>query len=385
MIFTDRLPVTRTKKLASGYLAGVARVARGGNVQNYRGDELGRPDLSVVRVYRPEDEVFSDEAMRSFASMTMTDDHPVKDGQGILLDAETWRGHTRGHTSPKVTRDGEYVEVEFLLMDADIVSAVERGDKRELSMGYTSELVWGDGVSPKGEKYDATMKTIRGNHVAVVKAARGGSELKIGDSEERKPMQKILFDGIEYEATPQTAQLFATVQKRITDAQAATEKVQALLDASGVKVKELQDALDKANAEKTALETKLADATNPAKLADAAKVHGELVAKATAMVPGIKLDGLDAAGIRKAVVDAKLPAEKVKGYTVATYDAAFDILADGVVVAQDSIAAVLRDGGTSGVKTFDLATLQRDAETAQRERNAEIQNAYKHKEPAATQ
>jgi len=366
---------SRIVKTKLGYLAGTARVARGGNVQDYRGSELGKPEMEIVRVYRPEEEVFDRAAMESFANLTMTDDHPASG----LVDAENWRGISRGHTGPKVTRDGEFVEVPFILMDAEAVSAV-KGGKRELSMGYTSELVWGDGVTPKGEKYDAKMTTIRGNHVAVVRAARGGPELKIGD-EERKPMQKIIFDGIEYEATPQTAQLFATVQKRIADAQAETGKVQAALDAMTTKQAETQTALDKANVEKTALESKLKDAQDPSKLADAAKAHGELVAKANAMVPGVKLDGLDAAGIRKAVVDAKLPAEKVKAYTANDYATAFDILADGVVVAEDSIAAAFRSGGGQGTAPIlSLDAARAAAEAAHKERNSDLANAYKGEE-----
>jgi hypothetical protein len=51
----------------------------------------------------------------------------------------------------------------------------------QLSVGYGAKLVWGDGVTPAGEPYHAVQTDIRANHVAVVKMARGGDKLKIGD------------------------------------------------------------------------------------------------------------------------------------------------------------------------------------------------------------
>jgi hypothetical protein len=378
MLFTDALTIdgTRVTETKLGYLAGIARVARGGNVQEYRGAELGRADLATVRVYRPEEEVFDEAAMHSFANLTMTDDHP----RGELVDSKNWFQHARGMTGQKVVRDGDFVEVPYILMDAGAVSAVKSG-KRELSMGYTSELVWGDGVSPKGERYDAKMVTIRGNHVAVVDKARGGPELKIGDQEPSMTTRKIIVDGVTYEMNDQTAEVVAKLQKSVTDAEAATSGVQAKLDAMTTKQAETQTALDKANAEKTALETKLKDASDPSKLADAAKAHSELCAKATAMVPGVKLDGLDGAGIRKAVVDAKV-GEKAKGYNDATYAAAFDILADGVVVG-DTLAAHFQTGGAGAPKVVSLDGLRAKAEAEHKKRNAEISGAWKGEEKAS--
>jgi len=43
---------------ADGYMVAMPKAARIG-MQDYMGSELGRPDLKVVRVYRPEEEVFN--------------------------------------------------------------------------------------------------------------------------------------------------------------------------------------------------------------------------------------------------------------------------------------------------------------------------------------
>jgi hypothetical protein len=65
-------------------------------------------------------------------------------------------------------------------MDHDAITAVQNGHA-QLSVGYGAKLVWGDGVTPAGEPYDAMQTDIRANHVAIVKMARGGDKLKIGD------------------------------------------------------------------------------------------------------------------------------------------------------------------------------------------------------------
>lgn len=58
MQFTDVVTVAGTRRRDDGYLGADARVARTG-IQLYAGHEVGKPEMAVVRVYRPEGEVFS--------------------------------------------------------------------------------------------------------------------------------------------------------------------------------------------------------------------------------------------------------------------------------------------------------------------------------------
>jgi hypothetical protein len=82
----------------------------------------------------------------------------------------------------------------MVIMDAKAVEAVEKHGVRELSVGYSTDLKWGQGRTPEGEIYDARQTAIRGNHLAVVPAARGGSLLRIGDKG-GSDMVKLLIDG----------------------------------------------------------------------------------------------------------------------------------------------------------------------------------------------
>lgn len=164
----------KMRRTSSGYLVATPRVARTG-IQLYGGDELGRPEMDVVRVYRPEGEVFKIDSLKSFGHKPMTDDHPP-----VLVDSKNWSKYSRGQTDGEVARDGQFIRVPMMISDAGLVAKVEAG-KAELSVGYTCEIDWQSGKTEDGQVYDAIQKNIVANHIAVVDRARGGRELKIGD------------------------------------------------------------------------------------------------------------------------------------------------------------------------------------------------------------
>ncbi|GLT02999.1 hypothetical protein GCM10007897_44370 [Sphingobium jiangsuense] len=172
----DRAPLERVRKLADGRIAAVARFARSG-VYTYSGAEVGEPHIPIVNVYRPDDEVFSQDAMASFAHQAVTFDHPA-DG----VSPANWKKVAVGFTEGRVARDGGFVEIPLMLADAEAIAAYERGEARELSAGYNCELLWGDGVAPDGTPYQAKQAHIRGNHIALVPQGRAGSACRIGDS-----------------------------------------------------------------------------------------------------------------------------------------------------------------------------------------------------------
>lgn len=184
----DRMAVDSTRRTASGYLAVNARVARAGNVQQYLGYEVGKPEMPIVRVFRPDGEVFNKDTLASFAHRPVTLGHPSE-----AVTADNWKEVARGWSEGEVARDGEFVRLSMLMADADVIRAIE-GGTREISMGYGCELIWDAGVSPAGERFDARQTRIRGNHIAVVAKARGGAELRIGDSSMTRPHAGMTLD-----------------------------------------------------------------------------------------------------------------------------------------------------------------------------------------------
>ena len=95
-----------------GFLVAEPRVARTG-IQIYKGFEVGAPHMDNVRVYRPESEVFDKRAMSSLAHRTITLDHP-----DTTVDASNWKKLAVGHSTDPVARDGDFIRVPLVLMDA---------------------------------------------------------------------------------------------------------------------------------------------------------------------------------------------------------------------------------------------------------------------------
>jgi hypothetical protein len=183
MFIHDSMAVSTRRRTADGYLAAGAHVARTG-IQVYAGHELGRSDLTQVRVYRPEDEVFDRASLATLANKPITVDHPP---EGV--SAANWRKYAAGHLGGEILRDGDRIAVSLLLTDAGAISALE-GGKQELSAGYDCAVDWTAGRTPAGEAYDAVQRRIRFNHVALVERGRAGSSVRIGDS--AQPNQRTL-------------------------------------------------------------------------------------------------------------------------------------------------------------------------------------------------
>lgn len=200
---------------SEGYLkADGARLARTG-IQEYRAYELGltdRPAMDLVKVYRPPEEVFAPDSLASFNGKPITNDHP-KD----FVSSENWKGLAVG-TIHNPRQNGDYFAADLVITDKTAISDVVSG-KTELSNGYSCVYNWTKGVTPDGQTYDATQCQIRGNHVAIVDAARCGPACSIIDSEvPQMTTRKVVVDGIPFDLPEAAA---AAVDKLSADRDAA--------------------------------------------------------------------------------------------------------------------------------------------------------------------
>lgn len=343
MILSDGVPVSGVRKTADGYLVATARVARIG-IQDYLGSEVGKPERSIVRVYRPEESVFAKDAMSSYAYRPMTNDHPAGS-----VSSRNWRDVAIGQTGGDVIRDGDFVSVPLVMMDEAAIKAYESG-KCELSMGLEAELHFQDGVTPGGEKYDAYLGPMRMNHLALVDKARGGDKLRIGD---RQPIIEVpndgghdmadallqrLVDGLTIDVTPQGAQAIDKLTKQLSDASA---QVTTLTDAHSKELAAKDAELAKKDAAIDALKASvLTDAALDARV----KQRSDLIAAATRIVDA-DYSGKSDAEIRKAVVVAKLGDAVIAGKADAYVDARFDLL------LEDASKDPMRQHMTSGTRT----------------------------------
>lgn len=365
----------KVRFLDDGRMTAMPRVARTG-IQLYLGREVGLTGADankVVRVYRPEDEVFDPASMQSFTHKAVTNDHPPEH-----VTADNFKKYAVGWTGDEVARDGQAFRVPMMVADAQAVADYKSG-KRELSNGYSCELKFGDGVSPQGDAYDAIQTKIRGNHVAIVDAARGGSQLRIGDNGTRhtmndRTMGTLMIDGAPLQVDAMVA---GVIQAHINRLTTSAADVKTLLDKTKEEIAAEKEKFAKKDAETTALlATKDAEiATLNKKVTDSAITPAQLdamVAERTTVIGKAKavmgdkastlvVDGKTVAEIKKQLVDGHLGAEAVKDWTPIHYDAAFASITKDVKPGETqtndgvNLAAHGFRGAPTGVTVADAA------------------------------
>jgi len=329
--FTDALTIDGSVSVTDRGLVALAKAARTG-IQDYLGSEMGRPDLPIVRVYRPADEVFHADALASFSHAPITMDHPAEP-----VTPDNIKQYEVGEVSTAAKVENGWVSLPLIVKHRDAIDAVQSG-KNQLSAGYSCQIDWTPGTTENGEAYDAIQRNIRINHLAIVDAARAGPDARIGDAKVwgASPIQTgdapitqtdkgvtmsmvniVLGDKVVAVAAtdaPAVEAFKADAAKKLEDAQAAHDAAIAAKDAE----------LAAKDAEIDGLKAKVLDG---AALDAAVAARGDLIAKAKAICSDVKTDGLNDADIRKAVVIAKR-GDSVKDKSQAYFDAAFDILAE---------------------------------------------------------
>jgi hypothetical protein len=173
--FQDRATIGATKDTQDGYLIATSKVARTG-IQIYRADEVGLMGSGSVRVYRPESEVFSKDALASLQHAPVTLNHPKE-----LVTSDNWAQLAKGEVSTDILRDGDYLAASLIIKDTDATTSAKT-THREISLGYTAHITMQDGVTDRGEQYDAIMTEFNYNHLALVPKGRAGDKARIGDS-----------------------------------------------------------------------------------------------------------------------------------------------------------------------------------------------------------
>ena len=314
--FTDSAKIGGVKKTKEGYLVATARVARIG-VQNYLASELGdvainagfKPD-DVVRVNRPESEVFSDKSLSTITRIPVTVDHPSEQ-----VTSDNWLKYAVGDVGDAYTRDGDWIVVNPMIKDSRGIHAAQTTHK-EISMGYTANIV----VAADKEISDFDMTDISYNHQALVPAGRAGSQARIGDSWGAAPISDN--------------QPGATPNNRPKEGHMTTktvvlgDKAVQVLAEDAAEVERFKDATTQALADaeaqhKTAIEAKdeeIGKLKADLKAAQDAAVidvdalvaaRSELVTQVKAIDASIDPTGLTDAELRKAAVVAKLGDELV--------------------------------------------------------------------------
>jgi 8-oxo-dGTP pyrophosphatase MutT (NUDIX family) len=137
----------------------------------------------MVGVYRPVEELGSQECVNSFKLMPWTDDHPSDlfgaTAQGF---ASTEEKGVRGVIGEKVYFKDDTLYGNLKIFSEQLARKIAAG-KRELSCGYHCQFIPEDGVF-NGVPYSYVQRNMRGNHVSSVDSGRMGSEVRVLDAAE---------------------------------------------------------------------------------------------------------------------------------------------------------------------------------------------------------
>lgn len=129
----------------------------------------------------PED-ILSESTVKSANNKPVTNDHPVDDGENVLVDKTNSTQYVKGFTADNAHVEGDMLKVGLTIMDPQLIDAVQNGGKQELSIGFQTDV---EPISGEynGARYDSVQRNIQINHVAVVDRAREGHNIRItGDS-----------------------------------------------------------------------------------------------------------------------------------------------------------------------------------------------------------
>lgn len=298
--------------------------------------------------YRPADEVFSPEAMATFAGATVTVNHPSR-----LVDAKSWRTVTVGHLGENVRRDGDFLVADVYVREASAVARVKKGELKHLSCGYEVDFDPTPGVTAEGQRYDGIQRRIRGNHVALLPNGvppRGGETcvLRLDSAGDEIPT------GLNSDVTPEQ---IAALQAQVTALTA--ELAKARTDAATAT--SLQTQLDAAKAELA----KANEQTSPARLD--ALVEERVAVLALAKANGVETKGKSNVEIKRAVVAKRTPAlaARVDSFDAPALDGILAVYGDAAAAASQKAAVGVVTDAPTGERT-DAARTDAAREDANR-------------------
>lgn len=172
----------RISKTPEGYLlcldVPVARTGEltyaKGELLDENGDEVVQDRNGIIKVTRDEADLFAPATIASFEGKALTVDHPEE-----FVCPATYRDVAVGHMQNVRRGEGEDADkllADFLITDPTAISLVESPNGlREVSLGYDADY---EEIEPGL----ARQTNIMGNHGALVRKGRNGSEVAVRDS-----------------------------------------------------------------------------------------------------------------------------------------------------------------------------------------------------------
>lgn len=295
------------------------------------------PDGTIRRELRHPDDVWDKESIDSMHLIPITNNHP----QEKLVTAENAKRLKIGYTGETIVRDDPHVLAKIVITDQEGVDAIKKFGRKELSLGYTVDLLEEPGVY-NGEEYDARQTNIRYNHLAIVDKARAGGEARIAlDSADAieitkevvdMSQKKIKIDNKEVMVDESTADYIARLEddrKNLTDELERVKgelemideklaKAEAERDSSRMMYEKSEEKTREMNHDSASFRKAVSDRMKLIKIAEC-NLDSAVVTK---------LDSCSDLEIKKLVIEACRKSLKLDGKSPAYLEAMFDTIVD---------------------------------------------------------
>lgn len=146
-------------------------------VFDYLGAEIGAPEPGrIYKVFRPPEELASDETIKSFRLTPFIVDHEMLGKNATPAEKKG----IQGVIGENVYYDHPYLRGNIKIFSDAALSDISSG-KIDLSPGYRSRYDFGNPGVYEGEAYEVVQRHLRGNHLALVDEGRTGADVAVQD------------------------------------------------------------------------------------------------------------------------------------------------------------------------------------------------------------
>lgn len=161
-------------------------------------EELKLDPEKVYYGYRPAEELGDEETIRSVNGI------PIQLNHHLDYPDKPAKETRVGSTGDKAAFDGTYLSNSLHIQDSDAIDRIKDGSMKQLSLAYHYDPDFKSSGEWKGQKYDFTMRNIRGQHLALVEEGRAGPTCVVEDhafqgeksmNDDKNPLNQTGQDG----------------------------------------------------------------------------------------------------------------------------------------------------------------------------------------------
>lgn len=138
-------------------------------------EKLGLDPEKIYQGYRPAEELGDAETIKSVIGIPIQLNHHLDYPDDPATDTRV------GSTGDQAEFDGTYLSNSLHIQNEDAIRRIKDGSMSELSLAYSYDPDFKSSGEYEGQKYDFTMRNIRGQHLALVEKGRAGKSCCVED------------------------------------------------------------------------------------------------------------------------------------------------------------------------------------------------------------